>query len=326
MPRPPLSSSAILLLLVVGSLAIGLASAPLVKVGLEALIPGSELLAGMTRAELDPDDPQHGPFTWDFGKVSRRWLLVVVIAVFLVFRRKVAWGARAKEFLSGIPAWRRHLGLGVVAGLLVSLVYFGSLLHLELLTWRPLPVGALALWTLEYAAGAAAVALLEELFFRAVMLGTMVRDWGVARGVMASTAVFAVVHAISGSLRVPDGWDPGVPIDLLRTYYTSTDGGFGEDLRLMVGLALLGLMLSLLVLRTGSLWAAIGLHGMLVMSSRLGKQLTRPGAEYQDWLLGDRTFLVAGVVPMLILVVGVALVHFWPRPPRLDQEVPASRK
>lgn len=316
------SPGATLLLLVVASLTLGLTTTPLLKVSLETAIPGSELLWNLTRAEALADGD--GGFTWDLGKVSRRWLILVTIGLLVAYRRHVAWTERVREGLTQDPLWRRHLGLGILAGMSTTVVYFGLLYTGGWLVWRTQSAVDLASWFVEYAAGAAIVAVAEEVFFRAVMLRTMIQDWGVARGIAVSTAVFAVVHAISGSLRVSDGWDPTIATRLLKTYFTNPEGTVADDVRLMIGLALLGTLLCLVVIRTGSLWTAIGVHGAMVLASRLGKKTLFPAEHYREWLLGDRTIPVAGVVPYVVLAMAILLVLLW-RPrhsaPQLDPEV-----
>lgn len=312
------SPGATLLLLVVASLTLGLTTTPLLKVTLEAAIPGSELLWSLTRAEAHTDGA--GGFTWDLGKVSRRWLILVTIGILVAFRRHVAWADRAREGLTHDPFWSRHLGLGVLAGMFATAVYFGVLYAGGWLVWVPRSAADLIVWFIEYATGAAIVAVAEEVFFRAVMLRTMIRDWGVARGIAVSTTVFAVVHAISGSLRVSDGWDPNIATRLVKTYFTNPEGTVADDLRLMIGLAFLGTLLCLVVIRTGSLWTAIGLHGAMVLASRFGKKILYPDEHYREWLLGDRTIPVAGVVPYVVLTIAILLVLLW-RPRQADLQL-----
>jgi membrane protease YdiL (CAAX protease family) len=123
-------------------------------------------------------------------------------------------------------------------------------------------------------------AFVEELLFRGVLLGDLLRDmphspWP-AIGI--GTAVFAVAHYVRRTKR---RWT-------------------------FPGHLMLGLLLCVAFVRTGSLWLPVGLHagGILLIMG------TRPFVRYRGpaWLTGASTFPFAGVVGLLGLTVLTAFV------------------
>ncbi len=310
----PRSVSLRLLLLLVGSLLLGVSTVPVMKVAVEQALPGPGWVQDLTRYEA----PDGGEPTWDVGRASRRWLALVTLLLFVALRRTIPWRDLARRGL------RRHdraagLRFGLAAGLVAGALYVVILLASgEASLARPDPVG-LAGRVVEYAAGAAIIGLVEELFFRGILFRAMLRDWGAWPALIGSSTVFAVLHAISGGFRAGLGWQPWLGFELLATYYT-VDGSPWPDVRLMVGLALLGILLCLLYLRTGSLWASVGLHAGVVYVTRLSKKVVDRSPGFPEWLLGDPVFLVSGVATWAVLAGGILLL------PRLAPAGPLARR
>ena len=96
------------------------------------------------------------------------------------------------------------------------------------------------------------------------------------------------------------GWRLGL------SYLAASSGSFMPDIRLMVGLFLLGVVLAVLYMRTGSLWASIGLHSGIVFSVKVFKKLADRIEDFPEWLLGDPLFVVSGVACWLLLAAALA--------------------
>jgi len=305
-----------LLLMIVLALAFALVTMPLFKAALETALPGPVWLQHLLHYQ-----PGQGgaPATYDLGRISRRYLLLVALAVFIGLRRWVPWGALLRRGFPPRLNRSRHLWFGIAAGVVLATIYGALLVATGNLGWaRP---GALALAgrSMEFALGAAFIGLLEESMFRGVYFRAMVRDWGVTWAVVGSGSVFAVLHCISGGLRVPIGWSPAIGLTLFKTYFTVL-GSPLPDLRLMVGLFLLATLLALLYLRTGALWTPIGLHGGLVFGTKLLKKMFDRTADFPTWLLGDRTFIVSGIAVWGLMLIAILVV------PRLAPRGPAARR
>jgi membrane protease YdiL (CAAX protease family) len=304
------SVSVRLLAMVVLSLALSMASVPLLKASLEVAIPGSPWLQKLVRYEEEEHRVEghagDARYTYDLGRVSRRYLALVALVIFVSLRRWVPWSALARK------GFRRsdigpQLGFGIAAGVVMVGVYSVILVASGTVSWAGPTAGYLARRSVDFAIGAVLIALLEEYFFRGVFFRSMVRDWGVRAAIVGSGTVFAALHCISGGLRVAPGWDPMIGATLFKMYFTS-DGSPLPDLRLMVGLFLFAWLLAYLYLRTGALWVPVGLHGGMVFASKIMKKTLNRSPDFPEWLLGDSLFLVSGVACWVLLLITLAVM------------------
>ncbi len=132
------------------------------------------------------------------------------------------------------------------------------------------------LWrtVLTFVPSVVVIGLLEELTFRGYLLHQLLR-YSTPHAVVGSSAAYALVH--------------------LRTRIMWPESGFE-----LLGLFLLGVILSLSVLRTRSLYLAIGLHGALAYWARVNKLLIAFTDPSLQWLVGSSR-LVNGIVGWLVL-------------------------
>lgn len=301
-----------IILLIVLALGLSLGTAGLFKHALEAALPGSELLQRLVRLEwqaaqdTNAGDAEAPDYTYDLGRASRRYLLLVAILLFsfgrLPWSKAHRRGFRHEPQRAAKLRYGLLLSLGLVAAYAVLQFVFGNVV------WADPAAGYLARKIMEFAGAAALIAFVEELFFRGLVFRFMLRDWGVWPALFASSALFAVLHCISGSFRVAPGWSPGIGLRLFAVYYTDGQGSVIPDLRLIVGLFLLGWLLAYLYLRTGSLWAPVGLHAGIVFFSKLMKKLLERGEDFPEWLLGDPLFIVSGVLCWVLLAIALVVV------------------
>lgn len=299
----PDTTSVRLILMVSLALVLSLITLPVLKVTVETALPGPAWLQELVRLEPAgaPTEWDAAPsYTYDLGRVSRRYLSLVALVVFVALRRWVPWSVLARRGFRTADRGR-HLGFGFAAGFGMVVVYAAILVLGDTVTWTDPSPGYLVRRSVDFALGAAFIALLEEYVFRGVFFRAMLRDWGVTWAVVGSGSVFAVLHCISGSLRVAPGWDPAIGFELFEMYFTS-GGSLIPDLRLMVGLFLFSGLLCYLYLRSGALWLPIGLHGAMVFSSKIMKKALSRDPDFPEWLLGDSLFLVSGVACWALLL------------------------
>lgn len=136
-------------------------------------------------------------------------------------------GGRPGEFLF-------YFVQGTIATLVLrGLLSKANFVHWELVSLDPLRV-------LQILAGCLAVALVEEALFRGLILGSLVQKIGLRKGLVLSSALFALVHLFR-----PGDW-------LFKLSY-------------FVGLFLLGLLLGSIAWRHNSILASAGFHGGLIL-------------------------------------------------------------
>lgn len=160
---------------------------------------------------------------------------------------------------------------------------------------------------------AVVVGILEEIVFRGGIFGGFRRMRGFKFAVVASSAVFAILHFFAPvKLAGPVHWYSG--LDALGRMC----GGFLELQSLVPGflnLALAGAILALVYHRTGALYAAIGLHAGWIFWIKTGGFFTRLSTDANPWLWGTNK-LVDGwlAVPILIATLLVVARCFPARP------------
>ena len=181
-------------------------------------------------------------------------LVLYWLSIGLAAPRQEGWGARVALRGAARP-WLTGLALG--AGLAAGAGAGVLLMHAVRFSAGRRAVADLAGWSLGYLVIAAA----QELALRGWLLWRLQRAFGDWAAAAITSGVFVAIHL----------WRPG----------ESIAGG--------CGLFLLGLLLALGVLRTGSVWWAAGLHGGWNIVQALGLGFADAGAKPVAGVLLART-------------------------------------
>jgi len=248
-----------------------------------------------------------------FHRYLSRSIQVAAIVLLIPLLRSLR--IRSLRSFSLVPNPRpfRDLGIGMAAGLLCMALMIPSFLRFGACTlapdWEPGFLHALP----RVAATAVAVALLEEFLFRGVLLGLLRQVMVPSVAVFLAAIPFALLHFFnlprgasgSGGEVESVNWWSG--LHSLSQAMTSL-----PPLSLLLwGLATLfcaGLLLGWLTVRTGSLHAAIGLHGVWI----LGQQLFNKVSVFQPELAVLLPFIgpsqCSGAVPTGLVPLGALLL------------------
>lgn len=204
------------------------------------------------------------------------------------------------------PDWRRDLGRGIAigvgglaAGLLLGWLAGGIVPKLRFAPLKTVWKAALGF------TGAVVVGVGEETLFRGILLRRFRTDVGRVGGVVLSTAIYAVVHALrtrgSGDLEGPWG-------GVLRTAGLFAPLADPHVWPSVAGLAGLGILLAVARLNTGSLWTAIGIHSAWVAVFRVGRLFVHIKPK-PVWVVGPGwPPLIGGAAGALALAVSGALL------------------
>jgi hypothetical protein len=157
------------------------------------------------------------------------------------------------------------------------------------------------------------VGFLEEIFFRGLLFRGLLEEYGVAAAFIGANLLYAASHFFKPPENfVPAGMDPFAGfrfLGLCLAPYLDT----AATIPGLIGLFIIGLVLSYALLRSGSLFLSIGLHAGWVFAIKtmsLYGDFTREGL---GWAFGAKPKLVSGVVTWVgILLVGV-VVHWMTR-------------
>jgi CAAX protease family protein len=202
-------------------------------------------------------------------------LIVLTRRLGLASREAAGYGMPRREFV-------RQLAIGWLCGLALMLPLVFTLLGLDVRSLKP---DLNAHWTgliLGAIATGLVVAFIEETFFRGVLFTAVARTSGAIAAVGAPSLLYAALHFLGGKLRLAPhevSWLDGFTV-LGRLLERYTDPLAFIDS--FVALAMLGVLLSLVRLRTGAIAACIGLHAAGVATIAVLREVTivDRGGEY----------------------------------------------
>jgi membrane protease YdiL (CAAX protease family) len=244
-----------------------------------------------------------------FHRYYGRTVQVLAVLCLWPFLRALGLRSLAELGLSR-PRWGRlaaGFGLGFASLAVVAMI--GVAVGAMMLRGE-VPAAKLSKMAALAAAGAALVAVLEELLFRGALFGGLRRAWSWPFALVVSSAVYALVHFMGKG----DG-------DQVVKWYSGFEmlarllGGFAHWREIVPGffnLTLAGAILALAYHRTGNLHFSIGLHAGWIFWLKMCKATTYPAAS-RSWIWGTAK-LVDGWLALLVLAVVLAVVWKWVKP------------
>lgn len=264
------------------------------------LAPWVALLIGALRDSLPG---MRDALDFPFDRIMRRVVLVTALLLLFLERRSLRISSfatmgfrdasRARSLL--FRGW--VLGAGSLAAMLCVMTVCGSR--------RPgvffSGPGELALELGKAFLTGAVVAVIEEVFFRGFVLQSLLRDLSRPAAVIAMSAFFAIVHFFNASdMPIPSSFDPLLGFKAVAYFFAPLLKP-AEVMPGFIGLFLFGAVLGVAVLRTGSLYLAIGIHAGCVFGVKAeGLFLDRAGG-VAPWFFGDGR-IVTGVFGWIVLL------------------------
>lgn len=235
---------------------------------------------------------------------NRVFELLLAITLIVAWRRLDLGGPTALGLRRA--GWTGELG----RGLMVGFIGVGAALLLcaaagSLDPALRYPAAKTVRKALLGAGAAIGIGLGEEALFRGVLLRRLSIDAGRTVAVVATTIIYAAVHAIGHGSKVATftAWSG---VERTRTLFAPLAAGVSPEL---LGLALLGLLLAVVRLRSGSLWIPIGIHAAWVAVFRIGRLFfhLRPKPA---WLVGPGWPPLIGGIAAWVGILVMALLLF----------------
>lgn len=251
----------------------------------------------------------HDVLPYPFDRIFRRLVMIGAILGVLVLVR-----FRKETFVRYGLAWTGDSGRQLRVGF--ALGFFGLLVFVPIsVVWGHADIAVrelTALRWLQKIAGAAAtgvlVGLTEEFVLRGVVFAYL-RD-SVLRGrvlpaMIATSLVYAGLHFVDFRMS-PVSPDPGIA-DSLRLILAPVRAlaGWPTMWPAAAGLFLFGMVLNVCVVRTGSLYPAIGLHAGSVTVLRIVRLFVGFGPA-GSWVWGTKNVYDGAVGWVMLLLIGVA--------------------
>lgn len=242
-----------------------------------------------------------------FHRYLSRSIQVAALVLLLPLLRSLR--IRSLRAFSLVPDPRpfRDLGVGMAAGLLCMALMIPFFLRFGACSlsadWSATIVHALP----RVAATAVAVALLEEFLFRGVLLGLLRQVMIPQAGVFLAAIPFALLHFFN----LPRGEGESVAWWSGLSSLAQVMASLPPWPLLLWGLATLffaGLLLGWLTVRTGSLYAAIGLHGVWIFGQQLFNKVSVFQPESASLLPFIGPSQCSGAVPTGLIPLGALML------------------
>jgi len=255
-----------------------------------ALVAG--LIAAVVVAPIAAVAVASAGWRFPFPRIFDRTVMATLFLAML-------WAARDLQLGSLLAHGFKHpakeSSLRVLRGLAVSFCTIAILFALAITAGGSgaADFGKVASKIPSYILSAIAIAIIEEGFFRAFLLGGMRRDFGNIGALLASSAFYAVAHLVRSPARFyVTQFEPAAG---LMTLAHSMDqlSHPATAIPTLIGLFLLGIVLGEAYLLTGSVYFSIGLHCGFVLGAKLWPKIILNRATLPWWIAG------AGPVPLI---------------------------
>ncbi len=250
-----------------------------------------------------------------FSRVFNRAFMISGIGLFIACRRQFAGAKLKRLFVDDFGNGCRDLltGLGLALGSMIVLAALMTVNSVFTPFFR-VSLGH-ALGTIAGAALAGIFAGgLEETFFRGLLFKGVHDAGHPARAFLGVNLFFSALHFVKpGRSYFLDGIDPFAGFRHLLTTFAP----FGDPLAILpglMGLWLIGIVLSYALLRTGKLYLGIGLHAGWIVGLKSLRVFGDFRRDDLGWLFGaSEPKIVSGAATFIGLLAVGAAVHFLTR-------------
>jgi len=254
--------------------------------------------------------PGWEPYRYPFSRIFDRCFLVTSILLFFPCRRFLKIGSASQIGL----APRTHAAPDIALGFCCAVVSMALLL--ALMSFQEIYTPFFRLGFGESMGRIAngllsgfTVALLEETFFRGIFFKAIFEQGKPVRAFLVANLLYAAVHFVQpeSSFHL-SGYDPGGGLRYLVASFKPFLN-LSEVFPGLIGLFLIGLVLSYAVVRTNTLFLAMGLHAGWVFSIKTVRVFGDYTRRDLGWMFGSTDpKIVSGVVSWIgILSVAVAV-------------------
>ncbi len=252
----------------------------------------------------------HGFFPFlakvDFETFFHRAILIAAAALLWPLLRLSDTRSMADLRLAPNPHWVRDLFAGILFSA-IPLLCCGVLF----ITFHIYSLRHSFAWTAfgKIVAASITVPLIEETFFRGVVLGILLRTGRHYMSIFATSAIFSVVHF----LKAPESTSTDVTWTSGLNSIAHSFGQFGDPILLgsaFVTLFLIGWILADARMCTRSLWLPIGLHAGWIFAAGAFNRVAHRGILSLPWLGKN---LLVGIVPLGIAILTWLIMRSWLR-------------
>jgi membrane protease YdiL (CAAX protease family) len=250
-----------------------------------------------------------------FPRIFDRVVMITLAAAMLLLARRLGLMHLLRDGFDNPRRTLPQLLIGAVAALAVMASLFAVAIAIA---HPPLAIASLLWRALRYAPAALLIGLIEEAFFRAILLGGIAQHFGIRAALIVSAAIYALAHLVRSPRHYYlTGFHPAAGFENLVASLARI--AHPDDLvAMMVGLFLLGLVLGTAFVVTGRVYLSVGLHAGFVIGAKCWPLVAVGANEYPRWLAGPGPIPLiaapAAWAAALALLVVIALVGRSPYP------------
>ncbi len=275
--------------------------APFIKATLDSLLPASPFMIRLL-------DYGHG--SYDFGKVMRRIMLAVAILMIFLLRKPLLLKSYTTIGIKNTQGWWEQLQMGFLLGTGILILYT-SFLYVNGIKISEIEVksfGDLVFQLSKILFVAALIGFIEEVFFRGFIFQSLLKDMHAVLAVFVSSIFYSSLHFFKIELHSSPGIQPFIGFTVIYKFFENLILNFTTILPSLIGLFLVGVVLSYTCLRTNSLYFAIGLHAGWVFLIKVNHLFFDSAKPNLRWLYGDSN-MVTGVLGWMLLIVTLFLIR-----------------
>ena len=244
-------------------------------------------------------------FTFPFPRIFDRTIMVTLFVILLLFahRLKLLDFVRQGFRTARVGVWQALSGLALAAGAI------GVLCALAAVVGGNLRGSVIATSLLRYLPAAMLIGLIEEGFFRAFLLTGIKSDLGSFGALLASSAIFAIVHVMRAPSRFYlTRFEPLAGAKTLAAYAERMIRP--EVSPPLIGLFLLGLVLGEAFVVTRRVYCSLGLHVGFVLGAKTWRLAI--GGAIPWWLAGPGSVpLVAAPAAWVTSAIMLMMLPLW---------------
>jgi membrane protease YdiL (CAAX protease family) len=244
--------------------------------------------------------------TFDFETFFHRALLLAGLLLLWPLLRSIRLRRLSDLDLTPNRRWWRDLLAGFVLAAVPLLCCGAALVALHVYSWRwSLTGSALA----KLVAASTIVPLIEETFFRGLLLGILLRSGRKYLSILVTSAIFSILHF----LKAPQHTSPVVTWTSGFNSIAHSFAQFHDPLLVAAAFTTLfaiGWILADARVRTRSLWLPIGLHSGWILGNGIFNRMARRQILALPWVGKN---LLVGIVPLAVCLLTWLLVLGWIR-------------
>lgn len=259
---------------------------------------------------------------YNYGKIMRRIFMIAAIIVFLFSRKSLGLIHLAANGFKRRQSWKKEIAAGLIVGICSLLIYgaftlFVGVQHIE----TDLPSNSrLIIKPFIYLFEACLIGLFEETLFRGFILQGLMKDLSVSISVISGSLFYAALHFFSFKVAVSPGFEPFVGFSTLIKFFIPAVFDLHLILPYIIGLFIVGVVLSLAYVHTRSLYLPIGLHAGLVLGVKLNRFFLDHNHNMSNWFFGDGR-IVTGIFGWIFLAGVLVIIKMMINQYRFDADL-----